>query len=269
LYEAAPLPARAFTTMLVKVGAYGFMRIVLPVLPDASATLAPLMAGLSIAGIIYGGALAATAPNLVRALAYSSIAHLGFIGLGIWSLRDQGVQGAVLQMVNHGITAAALFLLAAYLLRRTGTLEFARLGGLAGRWPVLTWLVLLATLSALGLPGLNNFVGEFLVVLDAYRAEPIYAVALVGVLLAAVYGIRYFQLLFYGPARAEEPERARDLRPAELWPLVPVVVLIVLIGLYPRPVLSTADSVARQIVARPAAVEQAAVPRPWGFLWNR
>lgn len=268
LYEAAPLPALAFTTMLVKVGAYGFLRIVLPVLPDASARLATLMAVLSIASILYGGALAATAPNLVRALAYSSIAHLGFIGLGIWSLTGEGVQGAIVQMVNHGITSGALFLLAAYLLRRTGTLEFNRLGGLAGRWPVLSWLLLFATLSSLGLPGLNNFVGEFLVLLGAFEARPVYALAVLGVLLAAVYSIRYYRLIFHGPEPAEQWQ-GRDLRPAELWSLLPLVVLIAFIGFYPRPVLTSTGAVSRAVVERPAAIAGRAGDTVWGLLWNR
>jgi NADH-quinone oxidoreductase subunit M len=262
LYEAAPLPALVYTTMLVKVGAYGFLRIALPVLPDASARFGPLLAGLSIAGIIYGGALAATAPNLVRTLAYSSIAHLGFIGLGIWSLTPQGAQGAVLQMVNHGVTAGALFVLASLLLRRTGTLEYRGLGGLAGRLPALGWLTLLATLSALGLPGLNNFVGEFLVLLGAYRAQPLYAVALVGVLLAAVYGVRLYRLSYHGPERAT-PVGRDDIRRSELWPLLPLLALIVLLGLYPRPVLDVSERAARAAVERPAAgVER-------GAAWSR
>ncbi|MEJ7652339.1 MAG: NADH-quinone oxidoreductase subunit M [Chloroflexia bacterium] len=275
LYEAAPLPALVYTTMLVKVGAYGFIRIVLPVLPDASARFAPLMAGLSIAGIIYAGALAATAPNLVRALAYSSIAHLGFVGLGVWSLTGYGVQGAVVQMVNHGVTSAALFLLAVYLLRRTGTLEFSQLGGLAGRWPVLSWLVLFATLSSLGLPGLNNFVGEFLVLLGAYQREPIYALALLGVLLAAVYSIRYYRLIFHGPetpVREYAAEESRDLRPVELWTLAPLVVLIVIIGFYPRPVLSTTETIARAIVAPAASAVESATQTTQllgRYPWNR
>ncbi len=253
VYEAAPLPALAFTTMLTKVGAYGFLRIVLPILPDAAVTFAPLMAALSIAGILYAGALAATATNLVRVLAYSSIAHLGFIGLGIWSLRPEGAQGAVLQMVNHGITAAALFLLAAYLLRRTGTLELDRLGGLGDRLPVLGGLMLLVTLSSLGLPGLNNFVGEFLVLRSAYAAEPLYALALGGALLAAVYGIRYYRLIFQGRERTELTG-GRDLRGGELVLLLPLVALIVLLGLYPRPVLDSARQGVESAVERVAVV---------------
>lgn len=272
LYEAAPLPALAFTTMLVKVGAYGFLRIVLPVLPDASATLAPLMIVLSLAGIIYGGALAATAPTLTSALAYSSIAHLGFIGLGIWSLTQEGVQGAILQMVNHGITAGALFLLAAYLLRRTGTVELARLGGLAGRWPVLAWLVLLFTLSSLGLPGLNNFVGEFLVIFGAYRSAGVYALAVVGVLLAAVYSLRYYGLIFHGPEPREPTPRGypgRDLRPVELLPLVPLVLLILAIGLYPRPMLRSTETAAQAVIERPEASDERIFELIRGSLWIR
>lgn len=268
LYGAAPLPALVFTTMLVKVGAYGFVRIVLPVLPDASARFAPDMMLLSLAGILYGGALAATAPNLVRALAYSSIAHMGFIGVGVWSLNAQGAQGAILQMVNHGITSGALFLLAAYLLRRTGALEFSQLGGLAGRLPVLAWLTLFATLSSLGLPGLNGFVGEFLVLLGAYRSETWSVIAVLGVLLAAVYSLRYYRLIFHGPA-PEQSARVRDLRRGELLPLLPLLVLIVLLGLYPRPVLTDTAAVARAAVERPAASMERGEASLLGGLWAR
>lgn len=265
LYEAAPLPALAFTTMLVKVGAYGFVRIVLPLFPEAARETAPVFAALSIVGIIYAGALAATSNDLVRVLAYSSVAHLGFIGLGIWSLTPDGIQGALAQMVNHGLIAGALFLLAAALHRRTGTLELARLGGLAGRWPVLSWLVLLVTLASLGLPGLNSFVGEFLVLFGAFKAHPVYLAALLGVLIAAVYSLRYYRLIFHGTG-SDAQTHARDLRPAELWPLGVLAALIVAVGVYPRPLLGTSENAARRALDRPQ--EEAVVERVWSGMWR-
>jgi NADH-quinone oxidoreductase subunit M len=237
LYYEMPLGAMVLVTTMAKVGAYGFLRFAIPLFPSAALYYAPLLAVLGLVGILYGAVSAFVQRDLVLVIAYSSIAHLGFIVLGIFTLNHQSVQGAVVQMVNHGLSAGALFLIAAALYARVGSTSFERLGGASARWPVMGGFALVAMLSSVGLPGLNGFVGEFLIVYGAFSHSTAYAlIAALGIILAAVYLTRMYRLAFHGPIAPSLV--GPDLVGREVLALVPMVVLIVAIGVYPLPLLS-------------------------------
>jgi NADH-quinone oxidoreductase subunit M len=259
-YSQSPVTVLVLATMLVKVGAYSFLRFAIPLFPQATRDLMPWLAILATIGIIYGGLVAAAQRDMVRLLAFSSLAHLGFIGLGIFALDRRGIQGSLLQMVNHGVSSGALFLIVAMIAARVGTFDIAALGGLGRRWPVLTGIFVLAAFSSLGLPGLNGFVGEFLILLGAFRTQRLLAViATFGVLLAAIYVLRLFRRTMFGserdPAGADAEGRAvpivasGDLTLRELGALVPLLVLIVWIGVYPAPFLQRTEGAVRNVVS--------------------
>ncbi|MFN8516742.1 MAG: NADH-quinone oxidoreductase subunit M [Chloroflexia bacterium] len=252
-YSQSPITVLVLATMLVKVGAYSFLRFAIPLFPQATRDLMPWLAVLATVGIIYGGLVAAAQRDMVRLLAFSSLAHLGFIGLGIFALDSRGIQGSLLQMVNHGVSSGALFLLVAMIAARTGTLDIAALGGLGRRWPVLTGVFVLAAFSSLGLPGLNGFVGEFLILLGTFRTQRLLAViATFGVLLAAIYVLRLFRRTMFGESRAESdaaaPATTGDLTLREIGALLPLLVLIVWIGVYPAPFLQRTEGAVRTVV---------------------
>ncbi len=245
-YAETPAPALALIAgAMSKTGAYGFLRFGIFLFPAAAQEFAPFFATLALVGIIYGALAALGERNIKRILAYSSLSHMGFIILGLFAINSQGVNGAVLQMVNHGIVTPALFLAAAALHSRTGTNEVQELGGLQNRWPRLAALFLVLGLASLGLPGLNQFAGEFLIIGGAFLASPIYAVfAVFGVVLAAWYIMRLFQNAWHGP---EQPNQAAtdeiggDMGRAELVLFVPLVLLIVLLGFVPSLVTGVMD----------------------------
>jgi NADH-quinone oxidoreductase subunit M len=249
LYSQSPLGALVLITMLTKVGVYGFLRFAIPLFPTAAASFAPLLAALGIVGIIYGGLSAYVQRDLVLVIAYSSLAHLGFIVLGIFTLSHQGIQGAVVQMVNHGITAGTLFLIASLILARTGTTALDRLGGIAAKWPVLASFGLVAMLSSVGLAGLNGFVGEFLIVYGAFVTNWVYAaLAALGIVIAAVYLCRMYGVAMHGPPAPGL--QGPDLTGREVVALVPLVVLIVAIGVYPGPLLATLEDSVSHVTAQ-------------------
>jgi NADH-quinone oxidoreductase subunit M len=253
LYSEMPLGAMVLVTMLVKVGAYGFLRFAIPLFPSAAVAYAPLLAGLGIVGILYGGLSAFVQRNVVLVVAYSSIAHLGFIILGIFALTHQGIQGAVMQMFNHGISAGALFIIAALLYARTGSTSFDRLGGAAAKWPVLGTFALIAMLSSVGLPGLNGFVGEFLIVYGTLTASLFTSwlytgLAALGIVVAAVYLLTFYRRAMHGTIA---PNLAGpDLSAREVVTLVPLVVLIIAIGFYPGPLLNSLEDSATRITGQ-------------------
>jgi len=226
--------------VLLKMGAYGFLRFNLPLFPEATLKLAPWMAALAVIGIIYGAMVAFRQKDFKRLVAYSSISHLGFVVLGIFALNLQGIEGAILQMVNHGLSTGALFLIVGLIYERRHTRELEEFGGLWKVMPVFGGLSLVVMLSSLGLPALNGFVGEFNILLGAFNSEflgsPWFAgVATVGVILAAVYLLHMFQKVFLGPVTKEENLKLKDLSPREILTLAPILVVIFWIGLYPKP----------------------------------
>ncbi len=223
--------------VLLKMGTYGFIRFSLPIFPDATADYVPLMSTLAIIGIIYGALVALVQKDFKSLVAYSSVAHMGFIVLGIFALNQQGLSGAVLQMVNHGISTGALFLMVGMLYERRHTRLFSDFGGLWKSVPIFSFFLLIVVMSSVGLPGLNGFVGEFMILLGAYQASPIFAiVATSGVILAAWYLLTAFRKVAQGeitnPANAKGT--LKDLNPREIAMLVPLVVLFFLIGLFPN-----------------------------------
>jgi NADH-quinone oxidoreductase subunit M len=226
--------------VLLKMGAYGFLRFNLPLFPNASVQLAPWMAGLAVIGIIYGAAVAWRQKDVKRLVAYSSISHLGFVMLGIFALNAQGLQGAILQMVNHGLSTGGLFLLVGLLYERRHTRLLENFGGLWKVLPVMGALALVTILSSVGLPGLNGFVGEFTILLGAFKStvigSPWFAgIATLGVILAAVYLLHMFQKLFLGPVTHDENLKLKDVSVREILVLAPILVLAFWIGIYPKP----------------------------------
>jgi NADH-quinone oxidoreductase subunit M len=228
--------------VLLKMGTYGFLRFNIPLFPKAALQVAPWMALLAVIGILYGAAVSYYQKDVKMLVAYSSVSHLGFVMLGLFALNPQGIQGGILQMVNHGISTGALFLLVGMIYERRHTREMDDFGGLWNVMPIYGAMTLVVTLSSMGLPGLNGFAGEFPILLGAFGSEaigsgsPWYAgFAALGVILAAVYLLYMFQKLFLGPLDKEENKLLKDLTARELITIIPLVILIFWIGLYPKP----------------------------------
>jgi len=245
-YTEATLPALlVLSGMVSKLGVYGLIRFNLTLFPETSRQAAVWLAALAVTGILYGAFMALAEPDLKRMVAFASLSHVNFIALGVFSLRPEGIQGAVIQMVNHGVIITALFCLVAFIQARAGTRLRPRLAGLARPMPVLAALFLIVALAALGLPGLNGFVGEFLIMLGAWAlAVPLAAGAGLGVVLAAWYMLRMYQGAMQGTP--SEAAWGPDLHPAEVAVLAPLLAVIVGIGVYPKPL---PDAVAPSVEA--------------------
>jgi len=237
--------------VLLKMGTYGFLRFCLPMFPEAAQDAVPIIMWLSIIGIIYGAIVAAVQPDLKRLVAYSSVAHMGFVMYGIFSLNHSGMMGGAYQQLNHGISTGALFLLIGLLYERIHTREFKKMGGLKSQMPIFAALFLIVMLSSVGLPGLNGFVGEFLAMLGAFQASfagnfglhPIMPIiAGTGVILAAVYLLWMFQKVFYGPVTMDLNRRLKDLKPWEIGLTGVFIVFIVWGGIYPNTFLKPMEA---------------------------
>ncbi len=253
-YAEAPTPvAVVLAGVMLKMGAYGLIRFCIPLFPDAARDLAPVVIGLAVTGILYGALVAVMQKDFNRLIAYSSIAQLGFIVLGIFVGALQGLSGGILQMVNHGLEIGALFLLVGMLAERRGSRMIGDFGGAARSAPVLAGLFLVVVLASLGLPGLNGFVGEFLILLGTYFTYNWWVIpAAFGIVLAAVYLLWAYQRMFHGPVKMGSV-RIVDITRRELVLMVPLIVFIVFIGVYPKPFLDrinpAADRVVRQMHA--------------------
>jgi NADH-quinone oxidoreductase subunit M len=226
--------------VLLKMGTYGFLRFNLPLFPQAAVKAAPWMALLAVIGILYGAAVSYAQRDVKKLVAYSSVSHLGFVMLGLFALNPLGVQGAILQMVNHGLSTGALFLIVGMIYERRHTRDVDAFGGLWKVMPIYGALTLIVALSSMGLPGLNGFVGEFTILLGAFGSKaigtPWYAgLAAVGVILAAIYMLYMFQKMFLGPVDKDENQKLKDINWREILTLVPILVFIFWIGLYPMP----------------------------------
>ncbi|HEX2987114.1 MAG TPA: NADH-quinone oxidoreductase subunit M [Chloroflexota bacterium] len=258
-YTQAPTAMLVLATMMVKVGAYGFLRFGLTLFPAQMVAVAPVFTVLAVAGVVYASLVAIVQKDIVRLVAYSSVGHMAFIVLGIFSFTAQGISGATLQMLNHSISTGGLFVLVAMLSRRTKTTTLAQLGGLASRWPVLGALFTLVMFSSAGLPGLNGFVGEFLILLGTFQVQPVAAIfAGTGVVLAAIYLLWMFQRSLHG-ADCGAGKGFGDLTGGEIVTLVPVVVLVVWIGLFPTSLLSRMEASVGGLVSQ---VERVSQPSP-------
>ncbi|WP_420644888.1 complex I subunit 4 family protein [Candidatus Leptofilum sp.] len=242
--------------VLLKMGTYGFIRFNLPLFPEASGHFAQPIAVLAIIGIIYGAIVSFAQKDVKKLVAYSSISHLGFVMLGIFSLNDQGIQGAILQGVNHGISSGALFFIVGVLYEQRHTREIKDYGGVWKVMPVFSALTLIVTLSSMGLPGLNGFVGEFTILLGSMGAESLganpwifTAFATTGVILAAVYLLWMFQRVFMGPLDKPENEKLRDLNGGELAIMLSFMLFIIWIGVAPSGFFDLMDGTVSQLVA--------------------
>jgi NADH-quinone oxidoreductase subunit M len=234
--------------VLSKVGAYGFLRVALPLYPQATVHFQELILLIGVGSILYGSVMAFTQTNVRLIAGYSSIAQLGFITIGIFSLRPDGADGSVLQMVNHGLVVAPIFLIVALLWERSGSEDITRLGGLAMRAPVLAALFLVVTLATLAMPGSANFMGEFYILIGVFQEKIVYAfVAIVGVVFAAYYAIRLFQRTMHNPLAETADSREISLRDAAV--LVPLVACIVALALYPGLVLDRSDAAVTDKIA--------------------
>ena len=225
--------------VLLKMGTYGFLRFAMPLFPDAALVLTPMIIALAVIGIIYGASVAMMQPDLKKLVAYSSVSHLGFVMLGLFALNIQGIQGGIYQMVSHGLSTGALFLLVGMLYDRRHTRMIADFGGLWHQLPVFSVLFLIVTFASIGLPGLNGFIGEFLILLGAFSVKPGWtAAAAIGVILGAIYMLWMFRRVFFGPMTHPENQKLTDLNRRELLILAPVIALIIIMGIYPQPFLS-------------------------------
>jgi len=227
--------------VLDKVGTFGLIRYCIPLFPKASKSLAWLVLTLAVIGIFYGALLAVGQRDLKRLVSYTSVAHFGFIALGIFAFTTQGGTGAVLYMVNHGLSTGALFLIVGFLISRRGSRDPASFGGWGSKTPLLSGVFLIAGLSSLALPGLSTFVSEFLVLVGTFtRYRALAIVATVGIVLAALYILLMYQRTMHGPLR-EGTDRSmlRDLTTREAFVIAPVLALIIALGVYPKPLLDT------------------------------
>ncbi len=235
--------------VLLKMGTYGLIRFAFPLFPQASAFFAPKLAVLAVVGIIYGALVAMVQPDMKKLVAYSSVSHLGFVVLGIAAMNIQGVQGAVYQMLNHGISTGGLFLIVGMLSDRRHTRLISEYGGLKKVTPRLVAVFLIITLSSIGLPGLNGFVGEFLILLGAFRWDPrLAAFAASGVVLSATYMLWMFQRVNYGPVTNEQNARLPDLQPREWAVIVPILALTILMGVLPNLFLTPIEPSVQRLV---------------------
>jgi NADH-quinone oxidoreductase subunit M len=235
--------------VLLKMGTYGFLRFGLPLFPEAAVGLAPVIVFLAVVGILYGAWVSTVQPDMKKLIAYSSVSHLGFVMLGLFTFTAQGLMGGILQMVNHGLSTGALFLLVGMIYERRHSRLIADFGGLWAVMPVFSAILLVVTFSSIGLPGLNGFVGEFLILLGAFQASRLAAVAgTAGIIFAAVYLLWMYQRVIFGTVRHDENRRLPDLTGRELWTLVPILVLIVWIGVYPRPFTAMTEPAVTQLL---------------------
>ena len=220
--------------VLLKMGTYGFLRFCLPLFPDASLAFGPLVFALSIIGIVYGAWVSTVQPDIKKLVAYSSVSHLGFVMLGIFTLTSQGLVGSILQMVSHGLSTGALFLLVGMIYERRHTRLISDFGGLWAVIPAFSAVFLIAVLSSVGLPGLNGFVGEFLILVGAFQVNrTLAALATAGIIFAAVYLLWMYQRVIFGEVTHPENRTLRDLTPREWALMAPVLLFIVWIGVYP------------------------------------
>jgi NADH-quinone oxidoreductase subunit M len=249
--------------VLLKMGTYGFLRFCLPMFPLATMQFVPLISVLALIGILYGAMVAMVQKDIKRLVAYSSVAHLGFVMLGMFALNIEGLSGSLLQQINHGISTGALFLLVGVLYDRRHTRLVSDYGGVAKVMPVYATLFMIIALSSIGLPGLNGFVGEFLILLGTFASNAFYAVlGTAGIILAAVYLLWMYQRVFFGEVSHEENLKLKDVTLREGFVIAVLVVLTIWIGVYPDPLLSRMQPSLELVLSRfqSAGVSQLLVP---------
>jgi len=257
--EAPTAGSVVLAGVLLKMGSYGFLRFALPLFPLAFAKFLPLLAILAVIGVIYGALVSMVQPDLKKLVAFSSVSHLGLVMLGAFALNVQGLEGSILQMINHGLSTGALFLIVGVIYERRHTRLIADFGGLSRVMPVFAAVFMIVTLSSIGLPGLNGFVGELLIILGAFKAFKVFAIlSATGMILGAVYMLWMFQRVMYGEVVKEENKNLKDMNAREILTFLPILALIVWIGVYPQPFLRKMDASVQALITRMAATTQTA-----------
>ncbi len=229
--------------VLLKMGTYGFLRFAIPLFPKAAFDAIPLMSTLAVIGIIYGAIVSMMQPDMKRLIAFSSVSHLGYVMLGMFAFNMQGMQGSIYQMLNHGISTGGLFLLVGMVYERRHTRMISDFGGLSASMPIFAIFFMIVTLSSIALPGTNGFVGEFLILLGAFKSVKLYGIlGAIGVILGAVYMLWMFQRVMFGEIKHEENRKVKDLGAREVLTLCCVVFFIILMGVYPKMFLKKMDT---------------------------
>ncbi|WP_043336238.1 NADH-quinone oxidoreductase subunit M [Belnapia moabensis] len=237
--------------VLLKMGAYGFLRFTLPLLPEASATFAPLIFALSVIAVVYTSLVALAQEDMKKLIAYSSVAHMGIVTIGIFTFNQQGLSGALFTMLAHGVVSGALFLCVGVLYDRVHSREILRYGGVAKIMPAYALVFMLFTMASIGLPGLANFVGEFLVIVGAWRVNPWVALgAALGMILGAAYMLYLYRRVSFGKITREDLKALLDLSPREYVVFAPLIALTLWMGIYPQPFLSFFEASVAALVAR-------------------
>lgn len=239
--------------VLLKMGTYGLIRFCLPLFPQSSIQFAPYISVLAIIGIIYGALVAMVQSDMKKLVAYSSVAHLGFVVLGIFAFTEEAMQGAIIQMINHGLSTGALFLLVGVIYERTHTREISEYGGIAKIVPVYAAALLFTSLSSIGLPGLNGFIGEFLILLGTFKSPVLHnwwyaVIATSGVIFAAVYLLWMYQRVCFGPVVHSKLNKLEDMNTRELITLIPIFIFIIWIGIYPSTFLGLSASFSKNLI---------------------
>jgi NADH-quinone oxidoreductase subunit M len=256
--EAPTAGSVILAAVLLKMGTYGFLRFSLPILPKATAYFAPMMMGLAIVAIIYGALVAMMQPDMKKLVAYSSVSHMGFVMLGMFALNGPGLNGSILQQINHGVSTGALFLIVGMIYDRRHTREIAQFGGLSSVMPTYAIVFLIMTMSSIGLPLLNGFIGEFTIMAGALKANLWYAVAGgAGIVLGAAYMLWLYQRTMFGKLDNPANQNLQDLSVRELATIVPLIIMAFWIGLYPAPFFRALDKPVAKLVAGIQAVSPA------------
>ncbi len=262
--EAPTAGSVILAAILLKMGTYGYVRFAIPLFPEATQVFIPYLSALAVIGIVYGSLVAMMQDDVKKLVAYSSVAHLGFVMLGIFALNLQGLTGGMIQMINHGISTGALFLIVGFLYERRHTRAISEFGGLAKQMPVFAVIFMIVTFSSIGLPGTNGFVGEFLVLLGAFQSELRWfaVVATTGVVLAAVYMLWMFQRVMFGELKNPANQKLKDLSAREVVLMLPLLVFVFWIGLYPNPFFERMTPALEQLIERANRSAQIAVVEP-------
>jgi NADH-quinone oxidoreductase subunit M len=250
--EAPTAGSVILAAVLLKMGTYGFVRFAMPLFPDATARFTPLIATLSVIGIVYASLVAMVQEDVKKLVAYSSVAHLGFVMIGVFALNQQGIAGGMLQMINHGISTGALFLIVGFIYERRHTRLISDFGGLSKQMPIFATIFMIVTFSSVGLPGTNGFVGEFLVLLGGFESKlRVWTIiASSGVILSAVYMLWMFQRVMFGELSNPKNQVLKDLNGREIAIMTPLIIMIFVMGIYPTPFIDKMNPSIDKLIAQ-------------------